>query len=82
MNNYFYFTFGSEGQLFRRGYVKIRADTIGEAQKKFIEHYGDKAWKDKDSRILSYAFPYNQKEFDLSEQFRTGDWSICHEVIE
>lgn len=78
MNNWFYFTFGSEGQLFERGYVKIKAETLKEAQEKFKYHYGKKAWK---GECLNYAFPYNEKEFAESDQFQSGPWSVCHETI-
>lgn len=80
--SYYYFTFGSDGQLFKRGYVKIKADSLAEAHTRFVNHYGDKAWKSKDERILSYAFPYDQEQFETLDQFKRGDWSICHEVIE
>lgn len=78
-NKWIYFTFGSEGQLFKAGYVKIKAESIADAQKKFIAKYGDKAWK---GECLNYAFSYNQEQFEYYDQFRSGPWSICHEVIE
>ena len=78
-NEWIYFTFGSEGQLFEAGYVKIKAETVAEAQKKFIARYGDKAWK---GEYLNYAFPYDQEQFEYYDQFRSGPQSVCHEVIE
>lgn len=79
MSNYRYFTFGSEGQVHYRGYIKIKADTLKEAQQKFIARYGAQAWS---GNCLRYAFDYTQQDFDTLEQFRSGDWAICHEVIE
>ena len=78
MNEWIYFTFGSEGQLFNRGYVKIRASSEGEAQKKFIKRYGNRAWK---GSFLNYAFAYNQDQFEEYDQFKDGPWSFCHEVV-
>ena len=57
----YYFTFGSCGQLFEGGWVRIQADSINEAQQKFIDHYGDKAWKD--NGTLNYAFSYSENHF-------------------
>lgn len=75
----FYFTFGTDGQLFYAGYVKIIADSLAEAQQKFIDRYGDQAWK---KGCLNYAFSYNQEQFETLAQFSGGPWSICHEVIQ
>lgn len=85
MNNYFYFTFGSSGQVYQGGWVKIKAETIQEAQEKFRRHFGVRAWKDQDPwcGILSYAFHYTQEDFDTMEMFQTDNMgSRCHEVIE
>lgn len=85
MNNYFYFTFGSSGQVFSGGWIKIRAKTLMEAQEKFHTRYGVKAWKDEDpwSRILAYCSHYNQEDFDTLEMFQTDNLGAkCHEVIE
>lgn len=78
-NEWIYFTFGSRGQLFEAGYVKIKAETVAEAQVKFKAKYGAKAYK---GECLNYAFPYNQEQFEYYDQFREGPWSVCHEVIE
>lgn len=79
-NNY-YFTFGSSGQIYKGGWVQIKASTLREAQEKFIRHFEKKAYKSEG--ILSYASHYDQAEYEELEMFRTGNFgSRCHEVIE
>lgn len=81
MNKY-YFTFGSSGQVFEGGWVEIHADSLNEAQEKFVERYGDRAWKLPWEKILNYAFHYTEEQFRETIMF-TGDnfGSKCHEVI-
>ncbi|MDY0235094.1 MAG: hypothetical protein RBR71_03660 [Gudongella sp.] len=74
--NYIYFTFGSRGQVFGGGYIKIKADLVVEAQEKFIKRYGAKAWKHEG--ILSYAFHYTEKDFMQTDM----QYGVCHEVIQ
>ena len=78
INQRWYFTFGTEGQVFKAGYVQIEAETLAEAQQKFIKRYGARAWK---GDCLNYAFSYDEEQFQSTEQFRRGPWSHCHEVI-
>lgn len=79
MNKY-YFSFGSSGQIYQGGWVEIHADNLAEAQRKFIERFGDKAYKY--SGILNYSWDYTEEDFKKTIMF-TGDnyGSRCHEVI-
>ena len=74
--NSYYFTFGTDGQVFRGGYIQINADSVKEAQEKFIKRYGDRAWKYKG--ILAYAFHYTKEEFMKTSM----QYGVCHGVIE
>ena len=74
MNKY-YFTFGTEGQLKKGGYILIYANSIKEAQEKFIKRYGDRAWKGEN--ILNYAFHYTEEEFKKTDM----QYGWCHECI-
>jgi len=77
----YYFTFGSCDQLFDGGWVRIQADTLAEAQQKFIDHYGDKAWKSKG--VLNYAFDYPEERFKFTRMAREGNYGkFEHEYIE
>ena len=85
MSNYFYFTFGSSGQIYEGGWVQIKAETLCQAQEKFRRHFGVRAWKDHDPwcGTLAYASHYDQEDFDTMEMFKTGNYgAMCHEVIE
>lgn len=87
MNNYFYFTFGSAGQLYRGGWVKIKAETLKEAQDKFKDYYGSKAYKDGGfgslNYCLNYSFPYSEWEFKQTGLGITGNLGArCHNVID
>jgi len=78
--NYIYFTFGSRDQIYEGGWIKIRADNLPEAQKKFIKHYGDKAWKHEG--ILNYCSDYSQQQYEEEEMFREGNFGkFCHEEV-
>jgi len=68
----YYFTFGSYGQLYDGGWVRIQADSINEAQQKFVEHYGDKAQKD--NGTLNYAFSYSENHFLSTSMAREGNF--------
>jgi len=79
-NNYYYFTFGSEGQLFKGGWVKIKAQGLYEAQQKFIKHFGNKARK---GQFLNYSFDYTEEKFQASGMQEEGNiGAYCHEIIE
>ena len=85
MNNKYYFTFGSSGQVYQDGWVEIHADSLREAQDKFIDHFGERAWHYEG--VLNYAFSYTQEEYDKDmmsdySMFRNGNGGVyCHEVI-
>lgn len=71
----FYFTFGEGTQVHYGGYIIIEAENIKEAQEKFIQRYGIRAWCS--PHVLNYAFDYTEEEF-----MRTGMQRLkCHEVI-
>ncbi|HHV63850.1 MAG TPA: hypothetical protein GXX46_02050 [Peptococcaceae bacterium] len=81
----YYFTFGQSGQPYKGGWVEIKANSCAEAQQKFIDHFGAKAY----SRpgILNYAWHYPEEYFkdpliggDMYEKGNFG--AFCHEVIE
>lgn len=78
----YYFTFGTCGQLFEGGWVRIQADTLREAQQKFVARYGDKAWTNKIKRSLNYAFGYPEDRFMFTRMFREGNFGkFEHEFI-
>ena len=80
MTRIYYFTFGSCDQLFEGGWVRIQADTLEDAQQKFIAYYGDKAWNNKG--ILNYAFDYPRDRFIFTRMFREGNFGkFEHEFI-
>ena len=75
----YYFTFGYSGQLFQGGWVRINANTLADAQQKFKDRYGDKAYK---GPYLNYAFAYREKEFADTDMLKTGNLgSFEHECI-
>lgn len=75
-----YFTFSMEGQLFERGWIEIKADTISEAREKFVKKYKDRAFVGKS---LNFAFPYTKEEFDRTGMKEEGNFgAYCHETIE
>ena len=60
--------------------MRIQADTLEEAQQKFIQHYGDKAWKD--GGVLNYSFDYPRDRFIFTRMFRDGNFGkFEHEFI-
>jgi len=76
----YYFTFGSCGQLFEGGWVRIQADNLEEAQQKFINRYGDKAWKV--AGTLNYAFTYSEEHFQSTMMASRGNFGkFEHEFI-
>ncbi|MGI6751109.1 MAG: hypothetical protein ACOX4U_00590 [Anaerovoracaceae bacterium] len=80
MNKY-YFTFGSSGQIYDGGWVEIHADSLREAQEKFIERYGEKAYKH--PKCLNYSWDYTEEEFKRTIMYEDGkNYGVgCHEVI-
>lgn len=79
MNKY-YITFGSEGQVFKGGWVEIHAENEQEAQEKFINQYGNNA-RSKDG-VLRYSFMYDMKRFKETVMFENGNLgNKCHEII-
>lgn len=79
--NKYYFTFGSSGQIYDGGWVEIYADSLREAQQKFIARYGDKAYKH--PGILNYSWGYTEEQFRKTIMFIGDNFgSKCHEVIE
>ena len=82
----YYFTFGSGGRppmLFNGGWVRINADNIHDAQKKFIDHYGDRALRPGSNCVLNYAFDYTEEEFEKTGMGITGNrGQLEHEYID
>ena len=75
----YYFTFSNHGQLFKGGWVEIVADSLQEAQQKFIDSYGEKAWE---HNCLNYAFHYPEEAFNKTIMATEGNLgNKCHEVI-
>lgn len=76
----YYFTFGSSGQIHECGWIEIIADTLNEAQDKFIDHYGkDQAYI---GSSLRYSFAYTEEAFEKSGMKENGNLGkYCHEVI-
>ncbi len=76
----YYFTFGVCDQLFPGGWVRIRANSLGEAQRKFIERYKENAWNNEG--FLNYAFAYPKKRFNFTSMARDGNFGkFEHEFI-
>lgn len=69
----YYFTFGSAGQLFAGGWVRINAATLREAQDKFIARYGKRAWKPGSNCVLNYAFDYPEERFAKTTMAEEGN---------
>lgn len=68
MNNY-YFTFGT-GQVFTGGWVRIIANSLKDAQRKFKERYKDKAYE---NGLLRYCFAYMESEFYNTDMLSEGN---------
>jgi hypothetical protein len=67
----YYFTFGSSGQIYDGGWVEIHATNIADAQRKFIEHYGDKARNDSNG-LLRYCDSYPEESFKATSMYERG----------
>ena len=79
--HYYYFTFGSEGQVYNGGWVKIEADSLVEAQAKFVRRYGEKARSEYGP--LRYSDHYSEEQFAETSMAKTGNFGVrCHETIE
>lgn len=75
----FYFTFGSEGQLYNGGWVLIHAVDKADAIKKFKKRYKEKSMK---NHKLNYSLSYYQEDFEATRMFSDGNFGVyCHEVI-
>lgn len=80
----YYFTFGRgrPPQLFNGGWVRINASNLQKAQQKFIDHYGDRAWRPGGNCVLNYAFDYAEEEFEKTGMGITGNrGQFEHEYI-
>lgn len=76
----YYFTFGSSGQIFRGGWVEIHAIDVADAQRKFIDYYGDKARAK--NGLLRYCDYYSEEAFKATVMYEHGNFGErCHEVI-
>ena len=79
-NHKYYFTFGSSGQIYEGGWVEIHADSLLDAQRKFIDRFGNDAWAA--PGVLNYAFHYSEEEFRETIMGRWNNYGKnCHEVI-
>ena len=77
----YYFTFGSAGQLFRGGWVRVKAGTLPEAQQKFADKYGDRAWAHRG--CLNCASFYSEEEFKNTTMYESGNLGYReHDYIE
>lgn len=76
----YYFTFGTDG-LFRGGWVEIHATNVADAQRKFIDYYGDAA-RNKNG-LLRYCSEYSEKAFKETIMYENNGnhGAGCHEVI-
>lgn len=80
MESYYYFTFGTENQIYRGGWIKIAAESLREAEEKFKKHYGEEAVNERG--LLRYAFAYTEAEFFEELMATTGNFgTYCREVI-
>jgi hypothetical protein len=78
--NRFYFTFGLDRQIYRGGWVVIHANTLEEAQNKFVKRFAERAVDKKG--YLCYAFSYRQDEFEKTKMHKKGNFgAYCHEEI-
>lgn len=78
MNKY-YITFGSEGQVFKGGWVEIFADSEIEARDKFEDYYPDSLTQD---GFLRFAASYDEETFKKTKMYKNGNLgNKCHEII-
>ena len=76
----YYFTFGSEGQLFVGGWVTVTAKSFFDARRLFIEHYGKNALDN--NGFLRFSFQYDEDEFEKTGMATKGNiGAFCHEEI-
>lgn len=77
----YYFTFGGGGQVYRGGWVEIHADSLLEAQRKFVDHFGDRAYKSKG--VLNYSWNYTEESFKKTIMYEDNNnlGAGCHEII-
>jgi hypothetical protein len=72
----YYVTFGtSDSQLFRGGWVRIKADTMSEAIDKFVSRYKADA-RDKNG-FLRYCTIYSEEQF-MSTVMGQEMWNLGH----
>lgn len=76
----YYFTFGSSGQIYEGGWIRILAYNLKEAQRKFKKRYGSEAVDD--IGLLRYAGSYTEEEFKKDDMFREGNFgAFLHETL-
>ena len=77
MQNY-YFTYGSEGNPFKGGWTRVRADSLYTAVTAFQIYHPDRV-----PYILNCAHVYTEEEFKRTTMFRNGNLGeYCHEIID
>ncbi len=80
MTNY-YVTFGSWGQLYQGGWIRIKAKSLAEAQRKFISRFGKDAFNSEG--FLRCASFYSEEEFTKTEMPVIGNMNAFeHEYLE
>ncbi|MBF7097605.1 hypothetical protein [Alkalibacter mobilis] len=79
MNNYI-FTFGSSGQIYNGGWIRIRAESLKNAQEKFVQRFKEDAYS---GELLRYATSYNEDSFKKTGMLEEGNWGAFeHEFLE
>lgn len=77
----YYFTFGSEGQIYEGGWIIIIANSIKEAQDKFVRKYGSEAYSAEG--LMRYSMDYTEDKFRKLEMLKNGNLGkFCQDVLE
>lgn len=76
----FIFTFGSDGQIYEGGWIKVHAKDLDQAEKKFVAYYGKQARNE--NGLLRYAFAYTEQEFEKTGMAKGGNYgAFCRDEI-
>lgn len=78
MKNKYYFTYGSEGQVYKGGWTVVIAESFNKAVELFNQAHPRK------SGLVNCAGIYTETEFQQTQMFKTGkNYGMgCHEIID
>lgn len=76
-----YVTFGTNGQIYDGGWIRINAENREEAIEKMIERYGEENFNE--HGLYRFAFMYTEEEFKETEMYQNGNMGVYeHEYLE